>query len=182
MKGISSITQGPRQTNIEILRILATFMVLVVHADYWALGGPSYEDFVLSPANAWMRTIVASITIVCVNLFILISGWFGIKSSVKGLSNFIFQCAFFLFGSYVIMLVCHLTTFSVKGFLSCFCLTRGNWFIQAYVGLYILSPVLNAYIEKESKNHFRNFLIIFYLLQTIWGRRGALPCILQGYS
>lgn len=30
-----------RQSNIELLRIIAMFMVLAVHANYWSLGTPS---------------------------------------------------------------------------------------------------------------------------------------------
>ena len=33
-----------RQSNIELLRLLAMFFVLVIHADFWALDVPTYSD------------------------------------------------------------------------------------------------------------------------------------------
>lgn len=38
-------TKTKRQSNIELLRIIAMFLVLVVHADFWSLGGPNAEEF-----------------------------------------------------------------------------------------------------------------------------------------
>lgn len=180
--GISSITKGPRQSNIELLRILAMLLVLIVHADFWALEGPKTGDFVLSPANAWTRTIIESIAIVCVNVFVLISGWFGIKFSARGLSNFIFQCAYFLFGIYIFLLITGQVQLSLKGIAGCLCLTKANWFIRAYVGLYILAPVLNAFIECATKTLYRNVLILFFLFQTIYGCSNAAAFIEGGYS
>lgn len=182
MRMISSITNGPRQSNMELLRIIAMFLVLVVHADFWALGGPTAEDFSLNPLSAVTRTIIESISIVCVNVFILISGWFGIKPSLKGFCNFVFQCAFFLFGIYAIMLVTGYAQLSYKGIAGCLCLTSANWFIRAYVGLYILAPILNTFIDKSSKRTIELFLITFFIFQTIWGWSGAAKFFEQGYS
>lgn len=179
---ISSITSGPRQSNIELLRILAMFLVLVVHADFWTLNPPTADDFVYSPLNAWTRTFFESVSIVCVNVFILISGWFGIKPSVKGLCGFIFQCAFFLIGIYIVLLALGQTSLTMKGIAGCFCLTPVNWFIKSYVGLYILAPVLNAFVEKASKKQFAGTIIAFYIFQTIWGCTGAATFIEEGYS
>lgn len=182
MSRISSITNGSRQSNIELLRILAMFLVLVVHADFWALGGPTAADFSANPLNAFTRTLIESISIVCVNVFILISGWFGIKPSLKGFCNFVFQCAFFLFGIYAILLATGYAQFSLKGIAGCLCLTQANWFIRAYVGLYILAPLLNLFMEKSSKRTLELFLMAFFIFQTIWGWSGAAKFVEQGYS
>ncbi len=171
-----------RASNIELLRIIAMFLVLVVHADFWALGGPSAEDFAGAPLNAFTRTFIQSLSIVCVNVFILISGWFGIRASVKGLSNFVFQCAYFLFGIYAVMLLTGTAELSVKGIAGCLCLTSANWFIRAYVALYILSPILNAFVEKATKRQMAVFLTAFYLFQTIYGWSGAAKFVEMGYS
>ena len=95
--GISSITKGPRQTNIELLRILAMFMVLVVHADFVALGEPSWTSIVGNPVVEGGRSLIEIAAKVCVNVFILISGWFGIKPSIRGFLGFTFQCLYFYF-------------------------------------------------------------------------------------
>lgn len=181
-KRISSITTGPRQSNIELLRIIAMFLVLTVHADFWALGSPTYDDFLKSPFNTAFKTVVESISIVCVNVFVLISGWFGIKFSIKGLLNFLFQCAYFLFGIYIVMLLAGRADLTLKGIAGCFALTKVNWFIKSYIGIYILAPVLNIFIQYASKKLFTTVLVLFFVFQTIYGWSDAAPFIAQGYS
>lgn len=158
------------------------FLVLVVHADFWSLGGPTSNEFTANPLNAIARTLLESISIVCVNVFILISGWFGIRPSLKGLLNFVFQCTFFLFGIYAVMLATGAVHMSLKGIAGCLCLTSDHWFIRAYVGLYLLTPILNSFIEKASRHRLEIFLIAFYIFQTIWGWLGASDFVADGYS
>lgn len=71
---------------------------------------------------------------------------------------------------------------SIKGFAGCLCLTSANWFIRAYVGLYILSPLLNMFLQKSTRLQIEVFLILFFIFQTIWGRSGAARFFEQGYS
>lgn len=181
-ESISSIATGPRKTNIEILRILAMFLVLVAHADFWSLGEPTIQEVNSNFLPSFVRILIESISIVCVNVFIFISGWFTIKPSLKGFMNFIFQCGYFLIGIYVVMLVTGYTSLSLKGIAGCLCLTSANWFIKAYVGLYILSPILNLFVEKSNKKQLGVLLIAFYSFQTIYGVTGATQFIAHGYS
>lgn len=155
---IDSITSGPRQSNFELLRMFAMFLVLMTHANLVSLGLPSLEDFSTYPLNAFVRTFFESVAIVCVNAFVLISGWFGIRPSVKGFLNFIFQCSFFLFGLFIIFLILGKATFSAKGIMEGLCLTRTNWFIQSYIGLYILAPILNKFLKKQINTNLKFFL------------------------
>ena len=83
-----------RDSNIELLRMLAMFLVLLVHADFFSLGTPTLQDIQTSTLDSTLRIFFEALSIVCVNVFVLISGWFGIRPSLKGVSNFIFQCLF----------------------------------------------------------------------------------------
>ncbi len=179
---ISSITTGPRQTNMELLRILAMFLILTVHADYWALGLPTASECIQNPASSLTRMFIESIAILSVNVFVLISGWFSIKPSVKGFGNFIFQCAFFFIGIYAVMILAGLQTLSFQGIKVALLLTPKNWFVKAYIGLYILAPVLNYYSENAPRKQFRTLLICFFTFQTIYGCTGAAAFIASGYS
>ena len=173
----------PRQSNIELLRITAMFLVLVVHADFWALGGPVLSDFSSHPWNAVTRTVIESISIVCVNVFVMISGWFGIKPSLRSLSNFVFQCAFFLIGIYAVMILTGHARLTSQGILGSLCLLHWNWFIKAYIGLYILSPLINAFLDKSTKRQLELFLVFFYIFQTVWGwLTKASAFVVDGYS
>ena len=72
---INSITIGPRQSNFELLRILAMFLVIVIHADFLSTGLPSPEEYYADWLPVTTKVLFESISIVCVNVFILISGW-----------------------------------------------------------------------------------------------------------
>ena len=77
---------------MELLRIVAMFLVLVVHADFFSLGTPTQELCQTMPLFAWGQFVVQSIAVVCVNVFVLLSGWFAIRPKWKSFLNFIFQC------------------------------------------------------------------------------------------
>lgn len=171
-----------RQSNIELLRMVAMFLVLLVHADYFSLGEPTLLEIRQAPLDAFFRIFFEAISIVCVNVFVLISGWFGIKPTAKGLCNFIFQCLFFLTGLYVITLVIGTSELSLKGLAGCVFATKLNWFIKAYLLLYILSPVLNAFVHTASQKVYKYVLIGFFLFTCTYGWTGVAGFMEQGYT
>lgn len=166
-----------------MLRILAMFLVLVVHADFFSLGSPTQLESQTSPVSSFLSFFTEELSIVCVDVFVLISGWFGIKPKVKGFCNFLFQCFFFYVGLYALLLLTGVSEFSIKGFASCLVLTKHGWFIKSYIGLYILSPILNMFIEHSSKKQFEITLISFFVFQSIFGWFSeATNFIVGGYS
>ena len=80
---------------MELLRVVAMFMVLVLHADFLALGAPDVNLVHQEPLFAFGQYFFEALSIGCVDLFVLLSGWFGIKPKWSGFCNFIFQCLFF---------------------------------------------------------------------------------------
>lgn len=180
---IASISQGPiRQSNMELLRIVAMFLVLVTHADFWSLGSPSYDDIHSNFTSSTVRIGFEAISIICVNVFILISGWFNIKPSLKGLSNFIFQCLFINITLYAIAISAGIQPFQKSGILDIFFISEHDWFVKSYLGLYILSPVLNAFCKNSDKKTQQNVLIGFFVFQTIFGITNTATFIENGYS
>lgn len=182
-----SIPSKKRLSNIEALRIIAMFLVLVVHANFFSLGSPSIDSFTNNSVFTLGQYFFESLSICCVNVFILISGWFGIHPSKKGFFNLIFQCLFFLFGIYFFCLIFGSADYSLKGYAKgiaeCFVLLKWNWFIKAYILLYIMAPILNAFVEKVSKKDFAYLLVAFFSFQTIYSWiSGAAVFFENGYS
>lgn len=180
--GISSITKGPRQTNIELLRILAMFMVLVVHADFVALGEPSWTSIVGNPVVEGGRSLIEIAAKVCVNVFILISGWFGIKPSIRGFLGFTFQCLYFYFLTYAVMLVAGLVPLHPMLLARCFWFGDSCWFEKSYALLYILAPALNLYADNADRRQFRIILICYFAFEIFFGLSKSTTYINQGYS
>lgn len=158
-----------RESNIELLRIIAMFLVLVVHSCYFSLGTPSQHEIIVAPVPTGTRIFFQSVSVACVDIFVLISGWFGIRPKAKSFANFIFQCLFFLIGLYTFLIIFGFAEISYSGIASCFLLLNWNWFIKAYLLLYLVSPILNAFIEKVSERQLKNFIILFYIIHTIYG-------------
>ena len=178
MSNIYSLrANSKRQSNMELLRIVAMFLVLVVHADFAALGHPTHTDAVGDTAATLWRYLFEGLAIVCVNVFVLLSGWFGIRSSWKGFLKFIFQVAFFSVGLYILGLCMGWTDCSFAGWLSAFTFTDVPatdciplyWFIVSYIGLYLFAPVLNAFIEKADQRQLGGTVLAFFVFQTLYG-------------
>lgn len=172
-----------RQSNIELLRILAMFLVLVVHADFWANGAPTQEECLTKVVPSITRFFIEAVSIVCVDVFVLISGWFGIRPNIKRMSSFLFQCFFFLGGLYAVSLIGGFGTLKFSGIMGCFGLLEWNWFIKAYVGLCIFAPILNKFIDSSDEKQLRVIIFWFYLFQTLYGWLfPAAKFIEHGYS
>ena len=170
-----------RDSNIELLRIVAMLMILILHA-IRALGPISAAERTLSPVAAFLRVFGEQACIIGVNLFILISGWFGIRASGKGLLSLLFQVAFY---AVCIALVFRLTglelTGGVKDVLIA-CTGMSYWFIPSYLVLYVLSPALNAFTESAPRKTFILLLVTYFAVQFIYGRFGDQAHFQAGYS
>ncbi|MBO4588893.1 MAG: acyltransferase [Bacteroidales bacterium] len=183
LKPDTTIHNAPRESNIELLRILAMFMVLVVHADFYALGTPTYDQLCNRPFNVFARIFFEGWAIGCVNIFVLISGWFGIRPKLKSFSSFLFQCIFFIVGIYLIFSAIGLVDFNLSGVKDSLMLTKWYWFVKAYIFLYILSPVLNSFIEHTEKKQYKIILIAFFTFQSIFGwLYNSTEWFVHGYS
>ncbi len=150
---------------MELLRLLSMFLVLVIHANTVYDPWPINQQAVLAkPGICTFRFLVESLSAVCVNAFILLSGWFGIRFSFKRLFSFIFQVLFF---SLILTLLPSAREFKGQLFFDIFTLKQ-YWFVRAYIILFILSPALNLFAEQAPKSVFRNVLIAYFTMQTVF--------------
>lgn len=87
--------KNTRQSNFELLRIICAFLVLLVH--YIPLrGNITPETFSNDTYNVIFSLELKSLGFVCVNCFILISGFWGIKWSIKSFLNYTFIIFFWM--------------------------------------------------------------------------------------
>ena len=83
-----------RQSNIELLRLFSMFALLLLHFYVHALPNTTiYAEQV----GFWKNFPLAlsSLTSLQVNIFVLISGWFGIHTTPKKVIEFYLMCAFY---------------------------------------------------------------------------------------
>lgn len=173
-----------RMSNIELLRIFSMLGVLIVHADFGSLGWPTQEELLNVPVYTVIRIFIEAFAIVAVNVFVLISGWFGINFRWSSLAKLLFQCTFFFFGIYIIGNLCGFIQIGLaQGIYKCLMLSENAWFVKSYLGMFIFAPVMNSFIENYSRKQVKTFLICFFIFQSIYGwlSNGA-AFILDGYS
>lgn len=165
---IQSITTGPRQTNFEILRMIAMFFVLMVHCTF-DIPFPTAEtidsDFVPSATRALIQTTA----LYGVNIFVMISGWFTIKFTLRGLGNFLFQI--YYFGAIILLFLSlnGVEQFTLGRLYLIVMLHKSGWFTASYLILFLLAPVLNKYSEYAEKKDFMRFLIPYFIMLIIFG-------------
>lgn len=78
-EGRSDAVKVTRQHNLELLRIVAMLMVLFIHYNLPVRGKPTPELMHAAFWSSLFTLSLQSVLIVCVNCFVLISGWFGIR-------------------------------------------------------------------------------------------------------
>lgn len=76
---MSSIYLKKRNSSIELYRIIATFTVLIVHFNGWFVGGMRGFDYHQPTLSGAGQMIIEALTCICVNMFLIISGYFGIR-------------------------------------------------------------------------------------------------------
>lgn len=152
-----------RQSNMELLRIVAILMMTLHHTILERYRGSIVDGDMF--VDGWqIATIINSLVYIGVNLFVLISGYFGIKFKWKGVLNLFIFCAFYMFLNLLLSTyVFHEETLTIGTIFakSLKALTRtSKWFIPCYLALYFLAPLLNTARENLTKKQYLYGLII----------------------
>ncbi len=157
-----------RDSNFELLRLISMIMILALHANHQSLGEPTSTAAIANPFQMWTKEFLQQVCDVGVNVFVLISGWFGIRPKKKSFFKLVFQIMFYSVGLFLIMFIMGFRLPFLKN-IQLFWLGSGYWFVPAYLILYAFSPVLNAFIENSTRSVVRNFLLFFFFLELLYG-------------
>lgn len=152
-----------RQSNIELCRLLAIVCIVLTHS----VGEYIIPDLGETERPAlWWMTVCDSLGILGPNTFLLISGYFAMKSKKAAYINLLYLCLFYLL---VRIGVCMALGVSVPPYIFFF-VSKSNWFIPMYIGLLLLAPVLNNYIDNTDKRTLglMTLAILFYDVWSDW--------------
>lgn len=153
-----------RDSSIELLRIIAMLMIVLNH--YSTHGGFNLSDVPMS-LNKYVLSVVKWGEW-AVNIFVLIFGYFSVKSKFKlgRIIRLYAQVWFYSVGIIVIYTLwnqeIHLGIIirSIMPIIS-----TQYWFFSKYILLCLLMPFLNIFILNLSRNHHLHLIII---LLTVW--------------
>lgn len=172
-----------RDSNIELLRILCMFMVLLHHLMFY---GPGIAFFSTDEVcfDSLLAALINPFVYCAVNTFVLISGYYGINFKIKGITRLYVQCA-------VIGLICYITgTYVNRGSIgpyglshNCiFALSNTRWFISTYLCLYLISPFLNKFISTISQKEYIILLSTLFAINVYLGWFWGNSVNKTGYS
>ena len=159
-----------RQTNIELLRILAMLMIVLHH--FAAHGGFGFES-ALSIPRLWHNFILIGGKIGS-NVFVLISGFFLINDTSSKLSATkvlkLWGQVFFYSSVIYLIYVGFTGSISIKELIKAFMpiTQRTWWFASAYFVLFLIHLYLNAFLRSLNKREYQHAgkLAIIIMLMT----------------
>ncbi len=164
----SPLAAKERNYGIDLLRIVAMFMVLFLHI--LGNGGILFEVNVLSPHGiiAWFFEMA---TFSAINCYGVISGYVGVDSRYKYSSAVTLWLQIAAY-SVLIALVYHLRypqAVSLSSFLTYFfpVCTKKYWYVTAYFGMFFLSPVLNKGAQALTKGQFKATLTGIFITLSV---------------
>lgn len=151
-----------REANIELLRIIAMFMVVVMH---WLNQAQVLPDYAYPLNRVGIAAVVLeSLCIVAVNVYVLISGYFLSVAafSWKRVFRVLAQTVFYTVLMPVLLTVCSAVPAQSDPYVllgSLFPVLTGQyWFVTAYVVMCLLAPLLNAGLERLEKKQLLQVL------------------------
>ena len=151
-----------RNSSVELFRIIATLLVLLVHFTGWFVGGISDPfDTQLDLSFRIGQMLIESLSIVCVNCFLIISGWYGMKLKFSSIWK-IYSIIFFIYIPFQFVETVLSGAFSFRALLNNFLVfTRESYFVQCYTMLLFLSPIINSFFEKYGKKALNYVLVLW---------------------
>lgn len=167
-----------RVSNFELVRIISMLMIVchhvLVHGVQQVVGN---HNIVL-----WL---LDNFVIFGVNIFLLISGYFTIKPTIKKFISLMWICSFYkifhlLFWTFVLDTPQPILYWIAKPI--CVPFSTGGWFMDVFVLLFLISPIINKALNAMSKKEYVNGLLILSAINIIWGWILGDPVNPVGYS
>ena len=161
-----------RSSNIELLRIIAMFMVVLGH--YYVKGG--FPDDSLMSLSKLAMQFLGSWSKIAVDIFVIISGYFLVSQKFRWRKLLKFLSCTYFWSLATLCFVLFVLNHNVEKSLMMKAInpiTPLNWFARAYLILYIMFPVINKLIQLISKTQLSVLIAIFttafYVIPSIRG-------------
>lgn len=161
-----------RNTNIEILRIIACILIILSH--YIVHSQIDIYKLPLS-LNKYILEI-STLGNLGTNIFILISGYYQVEDktlNIKKLIKLYINVLFYSLGIYILTIILKKEPFNIYNLIKYTApiTTKTYWFASAYTILYIFHPYINTILNTQDKKTNQKFIItqilIFSLLRFI---------------
>ena len=181
-KTSNALKKSVRSSNIELLRIISIVLILLYHLARNTVPQNIGETLVITSLSSW--------GILGVNCFVAVSSYFLLDQKFKfsRIASVLVQTVFYgiiFLGIRVVTdyanlgtpVVSNLFELVFKGFTAPFWVTR-YWFVWTYMLLCLVSPFLNLFIEKLTRENHVKLLICmsFILIYGTFGNGTGIVC------
>lgn len=142
--------KNSRLSNFELLRLVAIFMIIIHHLIIKSAQTCGYTHPYDLNEDGFTGVFLNSLVVCGVNLFLLISGWFGIKKIKMQIIRLILDCFIYSFIANIFCILFFQYPFSWNDiFYSC--IFTHNWFVYAFIIFLLLSPIVERSLELIDK-------------------------------
>lgn len=172
-------TAGQRMTNMDMLRLFALLCVTGIHF----FQGIEYYDAPVEGVSMYVMTVIRTFCMICVPLFLLLTGYLmGSKRLTAGYYLGIIKVLGIYLLASLLCGVCRIALLKdgltvpemLMGIFS-FDTAPYSWYIELYIGLFLLIPLLNAGYDALPSRKAKLTLIGILLFLT------ALPGVVNIY-
>ena len=175
-----------RNLNFELLRIVAMFMVVLLHVNLMGgvLRGVNYNE---NLSGFLVSRFMEYLCIIAVNLYVMISGYY-LSASARPfkMAKLLHILCMTMFWSWLIggaacyFLGANLNSFIMTGIFPV--LGRNYWFVTDYVVMYLLSPFYNRLLAHLSqKQHGYLLCVLGFFFSLVIGAFDPIQLV-GGYS
>lgn len=163
-----------RESNIELLRII---LMIFIIAHHFVVNSGVMEEFSLqnNPINTLYLAIFGFAGKIIINVFLIISGYFMIKSkfSSKKFLKLYLEIKFYKIIIYLFFLIFGITTFNkteIKKGLFSVVYGTNVYFMETFLLLYLLIPIINKSIINKKNIQYLLIILLFYysILGTVF--------------
>lgn len=156
-----------RKSNIELLRALLMFMVIVLHYNNEQMGGGF--GYATGISLAFLQ-LAETLCICAVNCFVLISAYFLSRTSKRSLRkpiSLLCMVIGYQLLSYILQVaLAEGVVFQIRALLSCF--IPANWFVILFCVLYMISPYINPLFEALDKKQLEHCILLCLVFFVIY--------------
>ena len=158
-----------RQSNIELLRIIAMVMVIVLHV---LNHGGIRDVYMFGTVGHWLFWLIFSLCFVAVNIFVLITGYFMSISQMKfsRLLKLSIQVETYSLICFFVSVILFRQKIGLDEIFKYVLPLTSNsyWFASAYAILIALAPLLNQLIKSMSqKVHILSIILLLLLFSVV---------------
>lgn len=158
------MTAKVRHSGIELLRIVAAMGIILIH-----IGDGRITNVVFPFVNHVTLYLIESFAHCCVNLFILITGYFLINTDKRTVGkplDLLVQVLLVQTAMFVVYLLTNRLDFSLHN-VALYC-TPNNYFVVLFIVLYLISPYLNRILRNLSRKEWKCLITITMMIFSFY--------------